>query len=85
MKRIKNYFANWDAARYLRLVLGIIFGFAYAFDGQVIYLMFSVFLLVQAVMNIGCGCSTVNCSTNVNSKKETTYQIEKLNTNKNDV
>lgn len=85
MKRIKNYFANWDAARYLRLALGIIFGLAYAFDGQVVYMMFSVFLLVQAVMNIGCGCSTGNCATDVKKDKEASFQFEKLNTNKKNV
>lgn len=85
MKRIKTYFAAWDATRYMKLVLGLIFGLGYAFEGHGIYLMFSVFLLVQAVMNIGCGCTTGNCSTNLNSKQETSYKIEKLNTDKKDV
>ncbi|NLO71657.1 MAG: hypothetical protein GX102_12095 [Porphyromonadaceae bacterium] len=69
MKRIKNYFRTWDSARYLRLILGTIFGLAYAFDGQTFYLLFSIFFLVQAIMNIGCGCAG-NSSCAVEPKKK---------------
>ncbi len=85
MKRIKNYFATWDTMRIVKLVLGLILTLLYAFEGLDIYLIFSVFLIVQAVLNFGCGCSTGNCSTNVNSKQETSYKIDKLNTDKKDV
>lgn len=83
---LKQLFSNWNAARYLRLSLGIIFGIVYALDGQGVYLLFSVFFLVQAALNMGCGCSTGNCATDVKKgDKETSYQFEKLNTNKKDV
>ncbi len=85
MRKIKQYFSKWDTARYMRLALGIIFGLAYAFDGQGFYLGLAVFFLVQAIMNIGCGCASGNCATDVKKNKETTFQFEKLNTNKKDV
>ncbi len=80
MKRIKNYFAAWDVLRCVKLGLGLILTLLYAFEGLGIYLIFSVFLIVQAVMNIGCGCCAGSCSTNINSKQETPYKIEELNT-----
>ena len=83
MRKIKRYFSTWNTARYLRLILGIIFGLAYVFDGQGFYLLLTVFFLVQAVMNIGFGCASGNCTTD--NKKETEFQFEKLNTNKDDV
>lgn len=85
MRKIKQYFATWDSSRYLKLILGIIFGLAYAFDGQGFYMLLAVFFLVQAVMNIGCGCATGNCATDIKKDKETSFQFEKLNTNKKDV
>lgn len=71
MRKIKNYFRMWDSARYLRLILGIIFGLAYAFDGQTFYLLFAIFFLVQAVMNIGCGCAGGSCAVEPKKKVET--------------
>lgn len=85
MSRIKQYFSVWDSARYLRLILGIIFGTAYAFDGQSFYLLLGTFFLVQAVMNIGCGCGTANCTTEFKKEKESALQIEKLKINNKDV
>ncbi|MHB9056955.1 MAG: hypothetical protein ACYC2P_12520 [Paludibacteraceae bacterium] len=85
MKIFKQLFSNWDAGRYLKLVLGIILGVVYAFDGQGFYLLFSVFFLVQAVLNMGCGCSTGNCATTVSKNQKTDYHFENLNTNKKDV
>lgn len=85
MNRIKRYFSTWDSARYLRLILGIIFGLAYVFDGQGFYLLLGVFFLVQAAMNIGCGCSTGNCNTDIKKDKETQFHFEKLNSDKKNV
>ncbi|NLI72705.1 MAG: hypothetical protein GX361_08265 [Bacteroidales bacterium] len=85
MNRIKQYFSTWDLSRWLRLILGIIFGLAYAFEGQGFYLLLGVFFLVQAVMNIGCGCSTVNCVSDIKKDKETNFEFKKLNTTKKDV
>ncbi|MFV0390945.1 MAG: hypothetical protein ACK5KP_03545 [Paludibacteraceae bacterium] len=85
MKRIKQIFTNWGASRYLRLALGIIFGLAYAFDGQGVYLLFAVFFLVQAAMNIGCGCMSNSCATNTKENKESNYDFEPLNTDRKDV
>ena len=85
MKVFKQLFSNWSPSRYLRLVLGIGIGLIYVFDGQGIYLLFSVFLLVQAVMNIGCGCASSNCATDVPEEKKTSYHFEKLNKTNNDV
>lgn len=82
MKQIKNYFASWDTVRCVKLGLGLILTLIYAFEGLGIYLIFSVFLIVQAVMNFGCGCCVGNCGTNVDSKQNTLYQIEELNTKK---
>lgn len=82
MNNIKQYLKKWDASRWLRLVLGVIFGLAYVFDGQGFYLLFAVFFLVQAVLNIGCGCMSGSCTTNTKEKEETARYFEKLNTEK---
>lgn len=85
MKLLKILFSNWTPARFLRLALGVIAGIVYAFDGQGIYLLFSVFLLVQAVLNMCCGCAADNCTADVKKGKKTSFDFEKLNTIKKDV
>lgn len=87
MIKIKQYFSNWDFFRFFRLGLGIFFAFLYVGQGETLYLGISVFLLVQTVMNIGCGCTTNNCSVSTNNptEKKTDYQINELNRTKNDV
>ncbi len=85
MGKIKNLFSKWTSNRLLRLTLGIIIGIAYVSDGQLIYLLFSVFFLVQAVLNMGCGCANSGCPTPGENDKKTTYEFEKINTKKSDV
>ncbi len=80
MKRLKDFFKKWDISRYLRLIIGLVLGMAYLAEGETLYLGISVFFLVQAVMNIGCG---TNCATGVTQEKTTSYNIEKYNKNNN--
>ena len=84
MKKLKQYFGKWSASRLLRLALGVIFALAYIFEGQAFYLLFAIFLLVQAVMNVGCGCATSNCETASSETKTTNYDFEKLNVDNKD-
>lgn len=81
MKKLSDLLLkNWDASRLMRLVLGIVLAIAYVAEGQGIYLGLSIFLLVQAIMNIGCGCAGSNCQTgNSMSTKSTDYEIHELN------
>ena len=80
MKLIKNLFSGWTPDRFLRLALGIIIGIIYVLDGQAVYLLFAVFLLVQAFLNMGCGCATSNCATASGKDKKTEYEFEKIKT-----
>lgn len=84
MKKLREYFGKWNASRLLRLVLGVIFALAYIFEGQAFYLLLAIFLLVQAVMNVGCGCATSNCETASSETKTTNYDFEKLNVDNKD-
>ena len=43
------------------------------------------FLLVQAFLNMGCGCATSNCATASGKDKKTEYEFEKIKTTKTDV
>lgn len=85
MNRIKQIFSNWDISRYFRLALGVISGLAYISDGQGLYLLFSVFFLVQAVMNIGCGCTSNSCATNLKEAKGNHTDVESINTDRKNV
>ena len=85
MKVFKQLFSKWTPDRYVRLALGLIVGIIYVFDGQSIYLLFSVFFLVQAALNMGCGCAANNCATDVPKETKTTYHFEELNKTKNNV
>ncbi len=86
MKLLKGLFTNWNSSRLLRLVLGIIFMIAYIVDGQGLFMLLSVFMLVQAVMNIGCGCVANNCDTTLKSPETSKYQFEELESDKkNDI
>ncbi len=76
---------KWDSNRLLKLVLGLLLGGAYVFSGEVFYLGFSIFLLVQAVLNFGCSaCANNNCTTDVKSENKNQYGIKKLDIYKND-
>lgn len=80
MKLIKRFLSGWDIGRLLKLVLGVVFGLGYVFDGQAFYLLFAVFFLVQAALNIGCGCATGGCNTESAKKDKTvSYQFDDLN------
>ena len=85
MKLIKNLFSGWTPDRFLRLALGIIIGIIYVLDGQAVYLLFAVFLLVQAFLNMGCRCATSNCATSSRKDKKTEYEFEKIKTTRTDV
>ena len=63
METIKKYFAAWDAARIIKIVLGLALAFGYVSTGDNIYLFGALFLSVQAIFNIGCPGGS--CSTNV--------------------
>lgn len=68
MKTIKKYFATWDAARIIKMILGIALAFGYISTGDNIYLFGALFLSVQAILNIGCPGGA--CSTNVSQNTE---------------
>jgi len=77
MERIKKYFQQWDFARYFKLGLAVLLAFAYLFGRENFYLVGSVFFFVQALFNVGCGCSQGSCSTKPKDPTaQTTYKIE---------
>lgn len=69
---------NWDFLRVLRLVLGIAGLVAAAMSFQLIYLLIGALMLMQAILNTGCGiggCSvpTYRKHTDTQQPTETTY------------
>ncbi len=48
--QLKQYFSKWNSNRTLKLVIGLLLGTAYVFTGEVFYLGFAIFLLVQAIL-----------------------------------
>ncbi len=84
--QLKQYFKNWNSNRMLKLVIGLLLGTAYVFSGEMFYLGFSIFLLVQVVFNFGCSaCVGDNCTTNVEDNNKNKYNIKNLDIkNKND-
>ncbi|VBB45076.1 conserved hypothetical protein [uncultured Paludibacter sp.] len=82
MSRIREYLKGWDSARYVKLVFAVILGIIYIFAGDIYYMFFAIFLLMQAVFNFGCGCAGGNCTTSVDKKdKKVSYEIKKLDSN----
>lgn len=83
MKQLKEYFVVWDFARWFKLILAVILGVAYIFGSGNIFLFGSLFFAVQALLNMGCGCATGNCSTSVKKdEKQVSYDIEEYKPNK---
>ncbi len=83
--QLKQYFSKWNSNRTLKLVIGLLLGTAYVFTGEVFYLGFAIFLLVQAILNFGCNtCAGGNCTTAIKNEKKTEYNIKKLDINKHD-
>jgi len=62
MKKIKQYFSNWNYFRFLNLVIGVISISAYISTKENIYLVAGLFLSIKSVLNISCpgGSCTVN-------------------------
>lgn len=61
MKLIKTYFNNWDAARIIRMILGICLLTAYYYQKETLFLFAGMMLSLQAVFNLSCpggSCST---------------------------
>lgn len=81
METIKKYFAAWDAARIIKMVLGMTLAFGYVSTGDNIYLFGALFLSVQAILNIGCPGGS--CSTNVpNNNDKQVMKFDKYEPNK---
>ncbi len=77
MKQLKDYFRMWDFARWFKLTLAVALGLAYVFGSGSIYLFGSLFFGVQAILNVGCGCATGNCTTSVKKDdRQVSYDIE---------
>lgn len=63
IQKIKQYFANWDAARYIKAVFAIAMVAGYFSTYEPMYLFGAVFFGSQVVFNIGCpggACATDN-------------------------
>ena len=77
MERIKQYFKEWDFARYFKLGIAVLLALAYLFGRETFYLAGSIFFFVQALLNVGCGCSQGTCRTKSKEKiTKTAYEIE---------
>lgn len=68
MNSIKRYFAAWDFTRYFRLGLGLLMLIGYFSTKENLYLVGSLFLSAQAILNFGCPGGA--CATNVPEKNE---------------
>jgi len=75
MEQIRKYFSNWGAARIIRMVLASLLGFAYANNGETMYLFVALILSVQAVFNISCPSGS--CSTGVDRSSKPIIKTEK--------
>lgn len=60
--------AHWGGARVLRLVLGVVFILAAVLGNEPWAWIPGIVLLMQAGLNVGCGCAT-SCSTPVANHK----------------
>lgn len=68
MNNIKKYFAAWDFTRFFRLGLGVLMLIAYFSTKESLYLAVSIFLSMQAILNLSCPGGT--CATNVPANKD---------------
>lgn len=82
MNVIKRYFATWDFSRYFRLTMGVLLLIGFVSTKENMYLVGSIFLSLQAILNFGCPGGT--CSTSVPDRKENeTMKFEKYEPSKN--
>lgn len=82
MNNIKKYFQSWDFTRTLRMVLSVILMAAYFATKESLYLAVSVFLGIQAILNLSCPGGT--CTTSVPQNKEKQLmEFEKYEPSKN--
>jgi hypothetical protein len=75
MERIKKYFSDWGAARIIRMVLGVILGIAYTYNGEKSFLFFGLILIIQAAFNITCPGGS--CSTGATKNEKPLIKTEK--------
>jgi len=54
MKRIIDYFKNWELARIIRAVLALILLLTYIFDREPLIIFAAAMLGIQAIFNISC-------------------------------
>ncbi|WP_080904953.1 hypothetical protein [Parabacteroides sp. Marseille-P3160] len=59
---------NWDFARIVRLLLGVLIAIYSISSQNYIFLVFGGWLLFQAIMNISC-CGTARCYTDTKYKE----------------
>jgi hypothetical protein len=58
---MKNLLTNWDAARIIRLVLGLGIGIFAVAKAEYIFLAFAIWIFLQGLFNLSCcgtGCNT---------------------------
>ena len=75
--RMKRILMKWDAARIIRLLLGVLIAIYSISTKDYMFLVLGGLLLFQAIMNISC-CGSAGCYTD-NKYKENIYgdQIKK--------
>lgn len=79
---IKRYFAAWDFSRYFRLVMGLLLLIGFVSTKENMYLVGSIFLSLQAILNFGCPGGA--CSTSIPEKKgKEVMKFEKYEPSKN--
>lgn len=75
MERIKKYFSEWDAARIIRQVFGIILWIAFYFNREPLFIFAGTMLTIQAVFNISCAGGS--CGTNYTKSDKPIIKIDK--------
>jgi hypothetical protein len=80
MKRIKDYFKAWDAARIIRIVLAAALFIAYFYNRESLFLFVGIILSIQAVFNISCPGGS--CSTGTDKNSKPVINVKKYEPNK---
>ncbi len=80
IKKMKAYFKNWDTARIIKMVAGIVFLAGYFSVKETIYLFGSLFFAIQALFNIGCPGGS--CATNITKGEEKEIKVDQYKPNK---
>jgi len=75
MKLIKDYFKDWEIARIIRGVLGILLLTTYYLDRQQLFLFVGCMLSFQAAFNISCPGGS--CSPTVDKKSKQVVDVKK--------